>query len=84
MDFMGFIIDEALYIIPALWVLGMMLKNTPKVPDWTIPYILGFVGVGLAISVLGFDANSIIQGILVAGAAVYFHELLKQGVKSSK
>ena len=78
MEFIDYIISEALIIIPVLWILGSFLKRTPKVQDWIIPWVLLFVGVVLAIGIIGFTVDAAVQGILVAGAAVLGHQLVKQ------
>jgi len=78
MDIIKYISDEALILIPVLYVIGMMLKNTPKVKDWLIPYILLVIGILGAISILGLSVKSVIQGILVTGATVYTNQLIKQ------
>ena len=75
---MEFIANEALIIVPALWIIGTFLKRTPRVSDWIIPWVLVAAGITGAIALLGGSAESVIQGILVAGAAVLFHQLLKQ------
>ena len=78
MEFIDYIISEALIIIPVLWILGSFLKRTPKVQDWIIPWVLLFVGVVLAVGIIGFTVDAAVQGILVAGAAVLGHQLVKQ------
>jgi len=78
MDIIKYISEEALILIPVLYVIGMMLKNTPKVKDWLIPYILLVIGILGAISILGLSVKSVIQGILVTGATVYTNQLIKQ------
>lgn len=78
MEFIDYIISEALIIIPVLWILGSFLKRTPKVQDWIIPWVLLFVGVVLAIGIIGLTVDAAVQGILVAGAAVLGHQLQKQ------
>ena len=83
MDIIKYISDEALILIPVLYVIGMMLKNTPKVKDWLIPYILLVIGILGAISILGLSVKSVIQGILVTGASVYTNQLIKQGKKKN-
>lgn len=75
---MEFIVEEALVIIPALWVIGAILKRTPQIPDWSIAYILLVLSEVGAISLLGLSPQSVVQGVLVAGAAVLGHQLLKQ------
>ena len=78
MEFLNFIIEEALILIPALIVLGKMLKDTPHLKDWLIPYILLIGGVVGSIAIIGFTAPAVIQGVLVSGAAVFGHQLYKQ------
>ena len=78
MEVLEYIISEALIIIPALWILGSFLKKTPKIGDWLIPWILLAAGVLTAIGILGFTVDAAVQGVLVAGAAVLGHQLLKQ------
>jgi len=78
MEIIEYIINEALIIIPVLWILGSFLKRTPNVQDWIIPWVLLFVGVVLAIGIIGFTVDAAVQGVLVAGAAVLGHQLIKQ------
>ena len=78
MDLLQYIVEEALIVIPALWIIGTFLKKTPNFADWAIVWVLLFVGVIFTVGLLGFSFDSMIQGILVAGAAVLGHQLLKQ------
>jgi len=78
MDFLEYIISEALIIIPVLWILGTFLKKTPRIADWIIPWVLMLIGILLALGILGISVDSAIQGVLVAGASVLGHQLLKQ------
>jgi len=78
LDVVQYIVDEALVLIPALWVIGAILKHTPHIPDWTIAYILLVIGVLGTVALLGVTPANVVQGILVAGAAVLGHQLVKQ------
>lgn len=78
MDVVQYVVEEALILIPALWVIGAILKHTPSVPDWTIAYILLAIGIVGTVALLGFTPANVIQGVLVAGAAVLGHQLVKQ------
>ena len=78
MEIIEYIISEALIIIPVLWILGSFLKRTPKVQDWIIPWVLLAVGILAALGIIGFTVDAAVQGILVAGAAVLGHQLVKQ------
>lgn len=73
-----YIVQQALIVIPVLLIIGKILKETPKVRDWYIPYILLFFGIILAVALIGFNPDAIIQGVLVAGAAVFGNQLYKQ------
>ncbi|MDU1279232.1 MAG: phage holin family protein [Clostridium sp.] len=78
MEFVKFIIENALILVPALYVIGLILKGTEKIGDKYIPVILLMFGIVGAVALLGFNINAVIQGILVTGAAVYTNQLLKQ------
>lgn len=86
MDMLNFISPEILVLVPVLIIIGLMLKKVKVIKDWTIPIILGVVGVVLATLTLGFAEtfngptilNGVIQGVLAAGMAVYVHQLTIQ------
>lgn len=79
MEFLfDYIIEQALIVVPVLLVLGQIIKGTPKIKDWVIPYVLLFAGVAFTIALMGLNASAIIQGVLVAGAAVFANQLYKQ------
>jgi biotin transporter BioY len=81
MDFLSYIVEEALIVIPVLWVLGALLKRTPKVQDWVIVWVLLVIGIALTVYIMGLTPLAIMQGVLVAGAAVLGHQLLKQTIE---
>jgi Na+-translocating ferredoxin:NAD+ oxidoreductase RnfD subunit len=78
MDILNYVIEEALILVPVLFVLGAIIKNTPKVKDWIIPYVLLVAGIALTVALLGYSVEAIIQGVLVTGATVFSHNLIKQ------
>ena len=75
---MKFIGEEFLILIPVLLIIGKLLKGSPKIPDWVIPWVLMAVSVGIGFAYAGFTVDVFIQGILVAGAAVFVYQLYKQ------
>jgi len=81
MDIMSYVTQQALVLVPVLYLIGILLKATPNVPNWLIPYILGAIGIVGAVLLLGFSIQSIIQGILAAGASVYVNQAIKQGTE---
>ena len=76
-----YVVQQALIIIPVLLVIGKIIKETPTVKDWLIPYMLLAFGVVFAIALIGFNADAIIQGVLVSGAAVFGNQLFKQATE---
>jgi hypothetical protein len=81
MDFVEYVIEQALVLIPALYVLGMIIKHTQFIEDRYIPVILLVVGVIGSIFMLGVTVEAGIQGILVTGVAVFTNQLIKQASK---
>jgi hypothetical protein len=81
MDFSTYIMDEALILIPVLMIIGKIVKNTPKIKNWLIPYILLVFGIVLTGFMMGFSVESFIQGVLVTGTAVFGHQIVKQTIE---
>ena len=76
-----YILDNALILIPAIYVIGAILKGTELIKDKYIPVILFPVGIALGMILVGFNVNRFIQGVLVTGVAVYANQLVKQTLK---
>lgn len=81
MDLINFLAENALIIVPVLWVIGKVIKSSKTVPDKYIPLILLPLGTVFAVATIGFTAEAIMQGIIASGVAVYGHQLLKQNSK---
>ena len=73
-----FITENALIMIPVLNIIGVILKDTEKIPDKFIPLILLGFGIVGSIAVMGLSPESVVQGILVTGTAVYGNQVVKQ------
>jgi len=78
MDFMNYIIENALILIPALVIIGQIIKNIEVIPDKYIPLILLVFGIAGAFACVGVSVDAVIQGVLVTGAAVYSNQVVKQ------
>lgn len=76
-----YILDNALILIPAIYVIGAILKGTELIKDKYIPVILLPIGIALGMILVGFNVNGFIQGVLVVGVAVYANQLVKQALK---
>lgn len=73
-----YISENALLLIPVLNIIGMIIKNTEKIPDKYIPIILLLFGILGAIAIMGISPESVIQGVLITGTAVYGNQVFKQ------
>lgn len=82
MDFFNYITENALILIPVLYIIGMILKGTQKISNKYIPIILLPIGIMLSMGIMhSISADAIIQGVLVTGASVYANQLVKQSQK---
>jgi hypothetical protein len=81
MDITSYITNNALVLIPILYLLGMLIKGIEKIDNRYIPLILLVAGVGGAVGIMGFSVNSVIQGILITGATVYTDQVIKLNIK---
>jgi hypothetical protein len=78
MEILNYIMDNALILIPVLLVLGKIVKGIEKISDKWIPLILLPIGIAGSLALGGISADSVIQGVLVTGAAVYSNQVVKQ------
>ena len=86
-----YIRSELLVLAPVLYYIGTAIKNSSKIKDNFIPFILGGISIVLcAIWVLANEPindwrtaltavfTSIVQGVLIAAASVYVNQGIKQ------
>lgn len=78
MSVKGYLLDNALILIPVLNIIGMIIKRTDKIPDKYIPIILLLLGILGCVGIMGISVEAIIQGVLVTGTAVYGNQVKKQ------
>ena len=79
MEIISYIIENRLVLVPVLYIVGEFIKRTEIIKDKFIPLILLFFGIVISLAMGGDTAiNSIIQGILVAGATVLGNQIVKQ------
>ena len=84
MNLFDFIIKDAYVLVPVLYVIGIFLKRTPKIPDWLIPWILTGLGMMGAFFLSGMELGGVLQGVLVAGVTVFANQLFKQTIHRPK
>lgn len=69
---------KLMVVVAACWCLGYILKQTPRVPDWLIIYIVTGAAVLFTVWAMGVRPESVIQGVLCGAFAVYGHQVVKQ------
>ena len=84
MDFLNYITENALILIPVLYIIGTFLKGLDIINDKYIPLILMAFSIAFSIAILGLNVVSIIQGILITGATVLSNQLIKQYKKENE
>lgn len=83
-DILNYIVGEGLIFIPAIYIIGMIIRKTDKIPNKYIPIILLPLGILGAMGIMGFTVKAAIQGILITGAAVYGDQVYKQMTKKEE
>lgn len=88
MDIMNFIVEQNLIIIGVIYVLGVFLKNLKILEDRFIPFILLIFAIVFAlltsdVSTTENIARSVMQGVLITGAAVLGNQMWKQSVRKT-
>lgn len=97
MDVMTYINPELLVLVPVLIIIGSVIKHWTQADNKWIPLVLTIIGIALCVVwVLGTMPiiawadlstailTAIVQGVLVAGAAVYGNQLAKQLSKTGE
>ena len=74
----GFLVEEALILIPVLMIIGKILKDLDVFRIIWLPLFLLPLGVLGAVGLMGISIQGVIQGVLVTGMAVYGNQLFKQ------
>lgn len=78
MDLLSYLNQNYLTLVPALWVLGFALKQTPFIPNWMIIWIILLVSIVVGNFAFGFSFIGLVNGIVAAGVAVLGHQMFKQ------
>ncbi len=77
-DFLNYIQQNALILIPVLYIIGIFISKAEDVDNKHIPIILLFISIVFSLGYLGISFNSVIQGVLIAGVTVLSHQIVKQ------
>ncbi len=79
MDILSYVMDNKLILIPVIYIISYIIKQTMIVSEKLIPLILLAVGIILSV-LMGGDSiiNNVVQGILVTGATVLTDQIIVQ------
>ena len=78
MEIIKYVTEQALILIPALYIIGLIIKGTEKIANKYIPLVLLPIGIGGAIALMGLSVDSVVQGVLITGVTVYGNQIVKQ------
>ena len=76
MDITEYIRTDAFILVPVLYIIGIFLRQTPHIPYWTHSWIKLTFAIIACLLHYGYKIESVVQGILVTGAAVVSRDLL--------
>lgn len=86
-NFEMYIRTDAFILIPVLYVIGLLLRQTPYLPKWSYAWIQMLFAVISCLLYYGLEIQSVVQGILVTGAAMISTDVLHNtidGITESK
>lgn len=78
MEITKYLAVSMLPLVPFLYVIGMVLKDTEIIKDKYIPLILLPIGVLFSLIITGLSPDGVIQGVLATGVTVYGNQVIKQ------
>lgn len=85
MDILQYVLEEGLVMVPVLFILGEIIKNTTLLENRFIPAVLLLFSLIITPWLLGgYMATNIVQAILVTGAAVLTNEAKEKYLKGGK
>lgn len=67
---------DAYILIPVIYLIGLFLKQTPNIPEWSYAWIQLSFGIVACLLYYGFEISSVNQGILTAGVAILAKDLI--------
>ena len=85
MDILNYVVQEGLVMVPVLFIIGEIVKGTELLSNKWIPLALLVVSVGFTPLLLGaYNADNVVQAVLVAGVTVFGNELIKQSSRGDE
>lgn len=76
-----YLTEQAIILVPVLWVIGVIIKRLGQIKNKYIPLILLVIGIILANLYLTVSVDASLQGVLAVGLAVFVHQIKTQTQK---
>ncbi|MEH7252040.1 phage holin family protein [Neobacillus niacini] len=83
----SYIRPDAFILVPVLYIISLNLRQTPFIPLWTHAWIQMLFAVIACLLYYGLEIQSVVQGILVTGAALISRNIISStinGLNESK
>ncbi|WP_097149433.1 phage holin family protein [Ureibacillus acetophenoni] len=76
-NFLASLIDSRSYVlIPVLYIILLLLRQTPRLEPWTHAWIVMGVSIISCFLYYGFVIQSFVEGVLVAGVSILLKDLI--------
>lgn len=75
---------ELLILIPVLLFFGWMMKTTPNIPNWVIPYINTVIAIAGGVVLAATVVDGVIQGVLISAMSTLLYNLYSQWRKKDE
>lgn len=75
---------EMLILIPVLLFFGWMMKTTPNIPNWVIPYINTVIAIAGGVVLAATVVDGVIQGVLISAMSTLLYNLYSQWRKKGE
>ncbi|KGR80248.1 phage holin family protein [Ureibacillus manganicus] len=82
-DFLAAFIDPKSYVlIPVLYIILLLLRQTPRLAPWTHAWIIIGISVISCFLYYGFIIQSFVEGVLVAGVSILLKDLIHVRIRT--
>ncbi|MDM5332251.1 phage holin family protein [Ureibacillus composti] len=82
--FASFIDTRSYVLIPVLYIIIFLLRQTPHIPTWTHAWIAMGISVVSCLFYYGFMIQSFVEGVLVTGVAILTKDLIHVNVSTGR
>lgn len=82
--FTNFLDPESYVLIPVLYIIVLLLRQTPHVPSWTHAWVATIISVIACFLHYGFTIESFVEGVLAAGVAILTKDLIHKTLRQTK